>query len=376
MPRPIHATIYPQAITHNLRIARQATAHANAKLWAVIKANAYGHGIERIFSGLHEADGLAMLDFDEAQRVRALGWDKPILMLEGCFEPNDYQLVRELDLIPVVHQVEQIEWLETVLHSFSGGLSRFTPIYLKLNTDMSRVGFEVDEYATAFDRLRAHHAIGEITLMTHFANADCVGGTENALTQFNRAAAPIFARYPHTPTCLANSAAVLTQAQTHSDWVRPGIMIYGASPFAAPNQTAAAFDLQPAMALHSRIIATRTIAAGQAVGYGSRFTAPQPMRIGVVACGYADGYPRHAADGTPVLVDGVRTRLIGRVSMDMFTVDLSGIPTAQVGSAVELWGKHISIDEVAQSAGTIGYELMCALASRVAVSVDNGHSFI
>lgn len=366
MPRPIRATIHPQAIVHNIQRARTATHTAGSRIWAVIKANAYGHGIERVYAGLKNADGLAMLDFDEARLVRRLGWDKPILMLEGCFDSTDYASALELGLTIVVHQQAQIDALALTL---AQNQSACIDVYLKMNTGMNRVGFNPQDYGAAFAQLRALQGVGEIGLMTHFANADLPNGADKALALFNTTVAPIMAQYPDTVRCVSNSAASLTLPNAHFDWVRPGIMIYGGSPFADTH--AAECDLKPAMTLSSEIIAVRDIQAGDAVGYGSRFVAPCAMRIGVVACGYADGYPRHASDQTPIAVDGVRTHVVGRVSMDMLTVDLTGVPNARVGSKVELWGAHIPIDEVAQAANTIGYELMCALASRVAVTVDD-----
>ncbi len=368
MPRPITATIHPQAIAHNIQLARNASQTAGARIWAVIKANAYGHGIERVFAGLRHADGLAMLDFDEAKSVRALGWDKPILMLEGCFGASDYLSAFELNLTVVVHQQAQIDDLAAVLQHNKSPQAAVN-IYLKMNTGMNRVGFNPSDYLAAFTQLRALEGVGEITLMTHFANADLPQGADSALAVFNSTVAPIMAQYPDAARCVSNSAALLTEPSAHFEWVRPGIMTYGGSPFA--DKTAAQCGLQAAMTLSSELIAVREIKSGDAVGYGSRFVAPCDMRIGVVACGYADGYPRHARDGTPVAVDGVRTRVVGRVSMDMLTVDLTDIPNAQVGSKVELWGAQIAIDEVAQASNTIGYELMCALATRVAVTVDN-----
>ena len=360
MPRPIIATIFTDAIAHNIKRAHQTS---GAKVWATIKANAYGHGIERIFSGLQGADGLAMLDFAEAQLVRDLGWDKPVLMLEGGFEVADYKLAERLNLTMVIHCIEQVEWLE------QAALNQRLDVYLKVNSGMNRVGFAPDAYVGIYRRVRALACVGEITCMTHFANADLPHGADLALAVFNSTVAPIMAQYPDTARCVSNSAALLTEPSAHFEWVRPGIMTYGGSPFA--DKTAAQCGLQAAMTLSSELIAVRKIKSGDAVGYGSRFVAPCDMRIGVVACGYADGYPRHACDGTPVAVDGVRTRVVGRVSMDMLTVDLTEIPNAQVGSKVELWGAQIAIDEVAQASNTIGYELMCALATRVAVTVDN-----
>ena len=283
-------------------------------------------------------------------------------MLQQRFEPEAFKH----KLTVVIHCHQQIEWLKNTLPLIHE--DQIIDIYLKLNTGMNRVGFNCGEADGIYSQLRDLQNIGQISLMTHFANSDIPHGVDEALTQFQQHTHKIRETHPNTPICMANSAAILTHADTHGDWVRPGIMTYGGSPFA--DKTAAECGLQAAMTLSSELISVRTIHAGESVGYGSRFTAVRDMRIGVVACGYADGYPRHAADGTPVMVDGVRTRLVGRVSMDMLTVDLTAVPNAQVGSTVELWGQNIPIDEVAQASGTIGYELMCALATRVPVRID------
>ncbi|AXF85875.1 Alanine racemase, catabolic [Ephemeroptericola cinctiostellae] len=358
MPRPIIATIFTDAIAHNIKRAHQAS---GAKVWATIKANAYGHGIEHIFKGLQGADGLAMLDFAEAQLVRDLGWDKPVLMLEGGFEVADYKLAERLNLTMVIHCIEQIEWLE------QAALSQPLNVYLKVNSGMNRVGFAPDAYVSIYRRVRALACVGEITCMTHFANADLENGIVEPMRRFGTATAELMAENPNLPRSCSNSAATLAHPEAHFDWVRPGIMTYGGSPFG--DKGAAECGLEAAMALDSEIIAVQHIQAGESVGYGSKFTAIEDMTIGVVACGYADGYPRHAATGTPVLVDGVRTRLVGRVSMDMLMVDLNPVPAAKVGSPVQLWGKDIAIDDVARASETIGYELMCALALRVPVRV-------
>ncbi len=233
-------------------------------------------------------------------------------------------------------------------------------MFLKLNTGMNRLGLTAAELRPALARLQASRNVGEITLMTHFACADDERGIAWQLERFEAATAGL-----DLPVSLANSAALLRYPHAARDWVRVGIMLYGASPFA--DESAAALGLEPAMTLESRLIATHTLAAGEAVGYGATFRAEGPMRIGVVACGYADGYPRHAATGTPVLVDGRRTRTLGRVSMDMLCVDLTDLPGAGIGSAVVLWGEGLPVEEVAAAAGTISYELLCALAPRVPV---------
>jgi alanine racemase len=364
MPRPIEALIHTDALAHNLRRARQAA--PDAKVWAVVKANAYGHGIERAYAGLAGADGFALLDLAEAERVRALGWRGPVLLLEGCFEPRDLETCSRLDLWHTVHHEAQIDWLAA--HK----TNRPMRVFLKFNSGMNRLGFRHAAFRAAWQRLSGLTQVDEITLMTHFADADGAAGIAEAVAAFERATEELPGE-----RSLANSAATLrfapSETTVRADWVRPGIMVYGSSPD-FPARDAAAWGLRPAMTLRAQLIATQALEAGDAVGYGSSFRAEAPMRIGVVACGYADGYPRIAPTGTPVLVDGVRTRTVGRVSMDMITVDLGLLPGAAVGSEVTLWGEgphgsRLSIDEVAASAGTVGYELMCALAPRVPTRV-------
>jgi len=234
--------------------------------------------------------------------------------------------------------------------------------WLKVNSGMNRLGFTPQQVAQTMDQLRRHRAVRDITLMTHFANADEARGIREPLALFNDLAA-----HYRVPRSLANSAALLRYPEAHGDWVRPGIMLYGASPFV--DVSAQQLGLKPVMTLSSRIIATRELRAGDEVGYGALFRAEHAMRIGIVACGYADGYPRHAPNGTPVLVDGQRSKTLGRVSMDMLYVDLSALPQAGIGSRVVLWGEGMPIEEVAHAAGTVSYELMCALTERVPVKL-------
>lgn len=363
MPRPIEALIHPQALAHNLARARAQA--PNARVWAVVKANAYGHGIERSFEALRAADGFALLDLDEAQRLRALDWRGPILMLEGVFEPRDLEVCSRLKIWHAVHCEQQIDWL--AMHK----THEPHRVFLKLNSGMNRLGFTPATFRAAYARLDALPQVDEISLMTHFSDADALrfgqDGIAHQLQAFTQACDGIAGE-----RSIANSAATLRHAErTANDWVRAGIMLYGGVPD-FPERTPADWDLAPAMTLRSRIIGTQQIQAGDTVGYGSSFTADASMRIGIVACGYADGYPRHAGTGTPVLVDGQRTRTLGRVSMDMLAVDLSPLPASGFGSEVTLWGEgprqsRLPIDEVAQAAGTIGYELMCAVAPRVPV---------
>lgn len=362
MPRPIHAIVDLAALRHNLAAAR-ARAHGRS-IWAVIKANAYGHGLDRAVRAFDAADGLALLDLSEGRRARAAGWLKPILLLEGFFCERDLEAVRALDLSVVVHNERQLDWLARA----AGG----TPIrvHLKMNSGMNRLGFADATFELARRRLAAMPAVRLEGLMMHFANADRAQaevGPASMSSQWQRFDAACAGRAEARSA--SNSAALFLHAPIGDDWVRPGIALYGAMTDAA--HTAASLGLRPAMRLCSELIAVQNITAGDAVGYGARFVAPGAMRIGVVACGYADGYPRVAPDGTPVCVAGVRVPLAGRVSMDMLTVDLSNVPQAEVGSPVELWGEDVPIDEVARHAGTVGYELMCALAARVPVSEVN-----
>src|SRR5688572_18650113 len=360
MPRPIEALIHTDALAHNLGRARRAA--PDAKVWAVVKANAYGHGIERAYAGLQGADGFALLDLAEAERVRSLGWRGPVMLLEGCFEPRDLELCSRLDLWHTVHREAQIDWLAA--HK----TQKPHQVFLKLNSGMNRLGFAPAAYRAAWRRLSGLTQVDGITLMTHFSDADGPKGVAHALSAFEAVTHDLPGE-----RSLSNSAATLRYAGesplARGDWVRPGIMVYGSAPD-FPVHDIAHWDLQPTMTLRAKVIATQELAAGCTVGYGSTFTASCAIRIGVVACGYADGYPRLAPTGTPVLVDAVRTRLVGRVSMDMVTVDLTPVPQAGVGSEATLWGRGpggsvLPIDEVAHAAGTVGYELMCALAPRV-----------
>jgi alanine racemase len=367
MPRPILATIHLDALRCNLGSLRAAV--PGARLWAVVKANAYGHGIEHVFEGLRGADGFALLDLEEAERVRALGWRGPVLLLEGVFEPRDLEWCSRLNLWHTVHCEEQIDMLAA--HK----TQQPHRVFLKMNSGMNRLGFTPLRYRSAWTRLDALPQVDEISLMTHFSDADGPAGIDTQLRTFMDATRDLPGE-----RSICNSAATLRHAAvaTHTDWVRPGIAVYGSSTD-YPQHSAADWGLLPAMSLQAEVIATQELAPGATVGYGSTFVAQAPMRIAVVACGYADGYPRLCPSGTPVLVDGIRANTVGRVSMDMITVDISGLPRAGRGSQVTLWGRAadgtlLSIDEVARSAGTVGYELMCALARRVPVVVEDQHA--
>lgn len=351
--RPLRAIIDLAALRHNHVVARR---HAGTKqLWAVVKANAYGHGLERAVAALaNEADGFALIELERAIALRQSGVPHPLLLLEGFYDADELALFIRHRLIPVVHRPEQVQALLAV------NWPTDLPVYLKLDSGMHRLGFDAAGIAAAEAALRGRMPL---VLMTHFADADGPRGIDWQLERF----AAMTTGMVH-PCSLGNSATILRFSDKVGDWARPGIMLYGGSPFA--ETTAAALDLKPVMTVQSEIIGVQEIAAGESVGYGCTFTADRPMRIGVVACGYADGYPRHAPTGTPVLVEGQRTRTLGRVSMDKLCVDLTEIKVGTGGTAV-LWGAGLPADEVAAAAGTISYELFCALAPRVALEVRN-----
>jgi alanine racemase len=358
--RPIRARISGGALLHNYRLAKGLA--PNAKAWAVIKANAYGHGQWRAVEVLRaEADGFAVLECENAIALREAGVTQPILLLEGIFGADDARAVAEFRLTSVVHCLEQLELL---LASVAGDAP--LAIYLKLNTGMNRLGLSTVDLKKARDMLAGKTNV-ELTLMTHFAEADGDRGIDEQMARF----AALRGDWSG-PVSLANSAALLRYPATHADWVRPGIMLYGSSPFA--ERSAEDLGLQAVMALESEIIGVQHLAAGDRVGYGGTFVAGRPMRIGIVACGYADGYPRHAPSGTSVSVTGRLTQTVGRVSMDMLACDLSDIPEAGIGAPVTLWGNGaagpVAADAVARAAGTIAYELFCALAPRVPVALE------
>lgn len=357
MARPVRARLDWRALRHNHGVVRR---HAgSARIWSVVKADAYGHGLLGAARALAEVtDGFALVELEGAMALRDAGFDHPILMLEGPYQADEFALYAELDLIPVLHTGWQVEAL---INAALPGRQR---VYLKLNTGMNRLGFNAEEFPSALDRLAAADCLESVTLMTHFADADEPRGISGQMECFRTIAAN-----RALPASLANSAAILRFPESHADWVRPGIMLYGSSPFPALS-SAAEIGLQPVMTLESEIIAVRELAPGDTVGYGSSFVAERPMNVGIVACGYADGYPRHAPTGTPVKIAGRRTRTLGRVSMDKICVDLDGLPpNVGVGTVVTLWGgegdMYLPADEVAGAAGTVAYELFCALAARV-----------
>lgn len=382
MSRPVFATISGTSLQQNLSVVRRLA--PNSRIWSVVKSNGYGHGLKHIWPFLTETDGFALLTLEEASLLRDAGCQKPILLLEGFFHPSDLALLDHYRLTTTIHSDWQIQALAKA--------ELYSPldVYLKINTGMNRLGFAPERLSEIWDRLRSLKNISRVTLMTHFAEAEKHEGVrepleaienviretrrtkprnhDNILTKNIRPRREKEGYLAVCPRSFANSAALLWHPNTHFDWVRPGIILYGASPTGIWKDITE-FGLKPVMTLNSKIIAVQNLSAGDSLGYGRTYIASSEQRVGVVACGYADGYPRHAPTGTPILVDGVRTRTLGMLSMDMLTVDLTPCPQASLGSLVELWGKEIKIDDVAASAGTTGYELMCALASRVPIQV-------
>lgn len=351
--RPLVATIDLSAIRHNYALAKRCA--PGRQVFAVVKANAYGHGLGEVVTALHEqADGFAVACLEEAAEVRALHGQARILLLEGCFEAAEYPLAAQLGLDLVLHSEQQVAQL------LAASLSRPLNVWLKLDSGMHRLGLDEATLRACHGRLQGAAQVAEINLLSHFACADERGHelTEQQLEAFLDLLDLDFAQ-----RSLANSAAILAIPAAHMDWLRPGIMLYGATPFA--ELSAAELGLKPAMTLSAQLIAIRKVAADDSVGYGAAWRAERPSRIGTVGCGYADGYPRHAPSGTPLLVRGQRVPLVGRVSMDMLTVDLTDLPGAQVGDEVQLWGAQLPVDEVAQAAGSIGYELLTKVTQRV-----------
>jgi alanine racemase len=372
MSRPIRLHLDWAALRHNHAVARRQA--GGAKLWSVLKANAYGHGVLPAAQALQaDADGFAVIELEAALALREAGIRQPMLLLEGFYRAEELPLFAAHALTPVLHAPWQVDAL------IAARLPAPLPVYLKVDTGLHRLGLTAAEFATALARLRAAGCAASITVMTHFADADEDRGIDEQMACLQRIVAAL-----DLPLSLANSAALLRFPASRGDWARPGIMLYGASPFPA-RRGAAALDLRPVMTLHSELIAVRDLAVGERVGYGGTFTAERPMRIGVVACGYADGYPRHAPTGTPVLVAGRRTRTLGRVSMDKLCVDLTGIDSVggkvgadetarnvgnagnpiAIGAPVTLWGDGLPADEVAAAADTVAYELFCAVMPRV-----------
>lgn len=358
MSRPTQIIIDLAALRHNFQQIKKLAPHS--AVLAMVKSNAYGHGLERIALALPEANALGVACLEEGMILRKVGVKNPIMLMEGLFRPDELPRAVEGNFILVVHHIAQVEMLE------NANIPPI-PIWLKIDTGMHRLGFAPDEVANAYTRLMNCSAVKKpIGLMTHFAEADS-DNNEKTLQQielFNRVTQSFSG-----PKSLANSGGILTSPAAHADWVRPGIMLYGASPFS--KHSGNEYGLKPVMSLTSELIAIHHLKKGERIGYGGTWVCPEDMRVGIVAIGYGDGYPRHAKNEAPILVNGQRCSLVGRVSMDMSSVDLRNQPNAQVGDPVILWGDGLPVESIAAHSDTTGYELLTRITQRVHVIVKN-----
>lgn len=362
MTRPARVTVDLDALRHNLQRVRSLA--PRSRVMAVIKADAYGHGIERCARALSGADAFGVSCLEEAQRLRAAGVRHPITLLEGPFAAAELEEIAGQELHIVVHHPAQLDMLDRVVVANPVG------VWLKVDSGMHRLGFDVADVPAAWRRLAESSAVrGPVRLMTHLARASTPDDPMTALQldRFARACRGLDAE-----RSIANSAAVMSCPDSHGEWVRPGLMLYGVSPLVTG--TGVSHGLKPVMALRSELISVRHARAGASVGYGASWTCPEDMPIGVVAAGYADGFPRHARSGTPILVGGVRCATIGYASMDMVTVDLRAAPGAGVGTAVELWGPDLPIEEIALHADTVPYELLCGVHRQRLAFSEHGQS--
>lgn len=361
MSRATGALISLAALRHNLHRARALAPHS--RIMAMVKANAYGHGLAVAARALSAADAFGVASLEEALILRHAGLAHPIVLLEGVFSAAELEEAAHHGCELVVHDEHQLALLE------ASSLEKSLNVWLKLDTGMHRLGFAPGEARAAWDRLNTARAVRTpLRLMTHLARADEPGNPHT------RAQLQTFADVTRgwiAERSIANSAALLAWPESHADWVRPGILLYGVSPF--PDHNGAEYDLKPVMTMRTVLIAVKTVARGDTVGYGGNWQAERDTRIGIAAIGYGDGYPRHAPNGTPVLVNGVRVPLIGRVAMDMIAVDLHTQATARVGDEVVLWGTELPVEEIARAAGTIPYELLCGVTQRVKFSVVDEH---
>lgn len=352
MSRPARARINLQALQHNFSSVQQSA--PDSRIMAIVKANAYGHGLIRTAQSLPEAAAFGVSCLDEAIALREAGFDRRIVLLEGLFGADDINLITGYRLDVVVHHASQLQWLA------QGQLLRPLDVWLKIDTGMHRLGFEPDSIGDIATRLQQIPQVATVRYMTHFPCADELDNpdTRQQIEVFNTAVAAVDGEHS-----MANSAGILGWPAARADWVRPGIMLYGSSPLGG--RTAASLDLQPVMTLSTKLIAVNARKQGDTVGYGADWRCPADTHIGVAAIGYGDGYPRHAPSGTPVRVNGRTASLAGRVSMDMICIDLGDVANAQVGDEVVLWGEGLPVDEVAGAAATISYELLCGVGPRV-----------
>jgi len=356
MYRPAKAYLNLPALKHNLRCVQRLA--QESKVLAVIKANGYGHGIERVAHQLSGADAFGVASIDEAMLLRQKGFLHRILLLEGLFSESEIPVITQNRLDVVIHSDYQLNWL------LNSHLTVQLSVWIKVDTGMHRLGFDTQQLASVIAKLERSDNPFSIHVMSHFSSADEKASTAKDFTHKQMAKFSTVTQSYQYPKSLANSAGLVFYPESHYDWVRPGICLYGAGSFAEASPQLA--SLEPVMQLESEIIALKTIQKGESVGYGNTWVANRRSVIAVIAIGYGDGYPRHAPSGTPVLIHGERLPLVGRVSMDMITVDLTDIQSdALIGDKVVLWGNDLTVDEVAACSGTIGYELLCGVTKRV-----------
>jgi len=353
------AIINLSACRHNLSIAQQAA--PDSKCIAIIKANAYGHGMIEIAKALQNTDAFGVARIQEAIALRDAGIKQPILLLEGFTSEKELKFVQQYNIKSVIHNDYQIQLLEQLQGDN-------VSIVIKVDSGMHRLGFNPNEVIGVIEKVKQCKVVqSPIKLMTHFANADDKqdNKTLDQIDVFYKSAEAYLEKNITTEISIANSAGILGWPQSHATWNRPGIMLYGVSPFL--QSTALDHNLKPVMTLESQLISIKQVPKGDSIGYGSTYICDKEMTVGIVAIGYGDGYPRHAKTGTPVLVNGQRCALLGRVSMDMICIDLTGIKNVDVCDVVTLWGDGLPIEEVAESAETIAYELLCGVTQRVEI---------
>jgi len=352
MARNTLARIDPDAVAHNMALVRQYA--PSSRLMAVVKADAYGHRLDLVLPALADADMLAVATIDEARAIRRLGNRQAVLLLEGVLDPSDLAIVESLDLELTLHHPDQIDMLE------EHGRAVSSRLWLKVDSGMHRLGVDPSRAAELHGRLRALPGVTQVNLISHFASAEDSDDSRvrAQMGRFDAAVNGLVGEH-----CLANSAAILCHSAAHRDWVRAGILLYGISPL--PGRTGPDLGLAPAMTLETELMAVNRVPAGDSIGYGGRFTAQSDLRVGVASIGYGDGYPRSVSDGAPVLVGDRLCRVAGRVSMDMVTIDLTDCPDARIGDPVVLWGRGLPVENVAECADTIPYELVCRMTRRV-----------
>ncbi len=361
MTRPARVIIDLEALRHNLSRIRQYAPHS--KIMAIVKADAYGHGITRIAAALADVDGFGVACLEEARQLREAGVDKKILLLEGPYSVEEISGIQQLGLDMVIHHRFQFELLDAAT------ITSPVNTWLKVDSGMHRLGFAPAEIAAVWTRLKQHEGVADnIRLISHLA---CANERDNAMTKQQVDVFFDVTKPYRAEKSLANSAAVIAWPESRLDWVRPGLMLYGVSPI--DGRSASDFDLKPVMSLESALISVKSLKRGDPVGYGASWRCPEDMPIGIVAAGYGDGYPRHARAGTPILVKGKPCGIIGNASMDMLTLDLRGCPDAETGDPVLLWGRGLPLEQTAAHAGTVPYELLCGIHKRLAY-IEHGQS--